>query len=346
MIHDQATPMEASDSSLRILRNIAVHSLILLLTYSVVATISSPFVRAQDQIAANAEKSHALSVKELNSLYDGRTWVWDDGAAYFSAANRGFTAWTGKEKTATYGEGSWSVSDQGRLCWNARWHSLGGNGPSTTCFEHRSDNQNIYQRKLPQGKWYLFGHTPALADDLMQKLQPGDHVSEDYQKNKRYLAEHKDQIATDAAKARALTAEELNSIYQDRTWPWEDGAAYFRAANRGFIAWVGKGTKATYADGSWSVNDQGRLCYSATWHGLWRNSPWERRTAPSCFEHRRDDETIYKRSLPHGKWYVFSHAPALPDDEIRKLQPGDHVSEDYQKSKRYLAGIGHSRKKI
>src|SRR5690242_17430201 len=107
-------------------------------------------------------------------------------------------------------------------------------------------------------------------------------------------AKSEDEFATNAEKGRALTSKELNAIYQDHTWPWADGAAFFRAANRGFIAWVGKDKKATYAEGTWSVNDQGRLCYVATWYGPWGHS----NAKPSCFEHRSDDRNIYKRMLP------------------------------------------------
>src|SRR5205814_1625801 len=131
------------------------------------------------------------------------------------------------------------------------------------------------------------------------------------------FASAEDQIPTDPAKGRPLTAKELNSIYQDKTLPWDNGAAYFRTANRTFIAWYGKEKKATYAEGSWSVNDQGRLCYSALWHTLEGQGP-----STTCFEHRSSDTEIYARKLPDGNWYVFSHLPAQPEDAIQKLQSG------------------------
>jgi hypothetical protein len=154
------------------------------------------------------------------------------------------------------------------------------------------------------------------------------------------VAKAEDQIAADAARGRVLTAKELNAIYEDRSWRWNNGAAYFRTPNRTFIAWVDKGAKASYADGSWSVSDPGRLCFTATWHGL-----GAQRRASTCFEHRTDDKNIYQRRLPDGEWYVFSHLPALPGDEIQKFQPGDHVSEEYQTNKRYLAEHGRGKKR-
>jgi hypothetical protein len=309
------------------------------LAFSMVMTISPQFAKADDQIAADAAKGRPLTVKELDSIYQDRTWPWENGAAYFRAENRGFVAWVGERAQATYAEGTWSATDQGRLCFSAVWHSRGGNAPSTTCWEHRSDDKNIYQRKLPDGQWYIFSHLPALSDDAIQKLQPGDHVSKDYQVNKTYLAQHKDPIADEAANGRALTGKELDRIFEGRSWPWGDGAAYFRPANRGFIAWVGKGFKASYADGTWSVNDQGRLCFDAIWHGN-----QGKHSSTTCWEHRSDDRNIYQRKIPDGRWDIFSHLPPLPDDAINKLHPGDRVSENYQANKRYLAKT-HTRKK-
>jgi hypothetical protein len=325
---------------MRILTKAVVGSLTVTLMYGVVAATSLPFAKAEDQVAADAAKGRALTTKELDSIYQDRSWRWSNGAAYFRAQNRMFIASVDKGAQASYAEGSWSVSDQGRLCFTATWHGLGGQRTASTCFEHRTDDKNIYQRKLPDATWYVFSHLPALPDDEIQKLQPGDQVSEDYRTNKRYLAEHKDQIAVDAAKGRVLTGQELNSIYEDRSWRWNNGAAYFRAPNRVFIAWADKGAKAAYAEGSWSANDQGRLCFNATWHGR-----GGQRTASTCFEHRTDDKNIYQRKLPNGKWYVFSHLPALPDDGIRALQPGDHVSEDYQTNKRRSAEHAPRRKR-
>jgi hypothetical protein len=307
--------------------------------YCITTISSSRFAKAEDQISADAEKAHSLTAKELDTIYKDKTWPWDDGAAYFRAPNHAFTAWGGEGDKATYAEGTWSANDTGHLCFKATWYSRQGKGPSTICFEHRSDAKNIYQRKLPDGQWYIFSHLPALPDDAVQKLQSGDHVSEKYEANRHYLAEHKDQ-GGGAANGQPLTGKELDSIYQDRTWHWDDGAAYFRAAKRVFMASVGKGAEATYAEGEWSVNDQGRLCFSATWHSRQGKGP-----STICFEHRKDDKNIYQRRLPHGQWYVFSHLPALPTDAIQKLEPGDHVSESYQKNRRYVAEHSRRRKR-
>jgi hypothetical protein len=328
-----------SASNCRIRSKIALYSLTGFVAYSVVAISSLPFAKAQDQISADAEKGRALNTTELSSFYADRTWPWEDGAAYFGAANHRFIAWLDRDKI--YAEGSWSANDKGRLCFNASWHGIWGHSNAkSSCFEYRTDDKNIYKRALPDGKWYIFSHLPAQPSDEIKQLQLGDQVSENYQKNKAYLAENKNPIAAMAAKAQPLTSKELAAIYEGRTWLWDNGAAYFSASNRTFMAWSNSGRKPAYAEGSWSANDQGRLCSNATWH-----SGGGQARSTSCWENRGDEKNIYQRELPDGKWYIFSHLPALSDDAIQKLQLGDHVSEDYQRNKRSAARTGHGRKR-
>jgi Protein of unknown function (DUF995) len=334
--YKRGTPLQASGTTCNVLSKIALYSLTVFLTYSVWVTLSSS-AKAQDQITADAERGRALFAAELRSIYENRTWPWEHGAAYFAAANHRFIAWLDTDKT--YAEGSWSVNDNGRLCFDATWYGVEGHSDATACFEHRTEDKNIYKRALPDGKWYIFSHLPTQPGDELKKLQLGDQVSENYQKNKTYLAEHKDSIGDEAAKARYLTAKELTSTYEGHTWQWDDGAAYF-APNRTFIAWANNGIQAAYADGSWSVSDQGRLCSNATWHGRGGNGQ-----STMCWEARIDEKTIYQRKLPAGKWYILAHFPARADDGIQKLEPGDHVSAGYQRNKRSVVEAGDGKGK-
>jgi hypothetical protein len=290
-----------------------------------------PFARAQDQVAADAAKGRVLTAKEINAIYEDRTWLWGDGAAYFRT-NKEFFAWFGKDEKASYAEGSWSTNDQGLLCFHATWYGLEGHSASSSCFEHRTDDKNIFQRKTPDGGWYIFSHLPQVPGDLIEKVQNGDRLSDDFQKTKRYLADYRKQIIANAPKSPALFAKELRSIYADRTWSWDGGAFYFRSKNEDFRGWVGKNANAHYAEGSWSVSDHGRLCVHATWYDRKGHGP-----ATTCFEHHADGRNIYRRKLPDGEWSVVGHLPRQPGDEIDNLQTGDRVSEGYQANKRYIA---------
>jgi hypothetical protein len=326
-----------SRTAYNVLSQLALYSLTVFLTYSVLAALSSS-AKAQDQITADAERGRALFATELRSIYENRTWPWEHGAAYFAAANHRFIAWLDMDKA--YAEGSWSVNDNGRLCYDAIWYGVEGQSDTkSACFEHRTEDRNIYKRALPDGKWYIFSHLPAQPGDEITKLQLRDQVSENFQKNKNYLADLTDPIGDEAAKARSLTAKELTSMYAGQTWQWADGAAYF-VPNRAFMAWANNGTKAAYADGSWFVSDQGRLCSNATWHGREGNAQ-----STTCWETRIDEKRIYQRKLPAGKWYILAHIPARADDEIQKLEPGDRVSGGYQRNKRSLVETGDSKGK-
>ena len=95
--------------------------------------------------------------------------MWEDGAGYFGTRDRTFIAWTNEAPTASYADGSWQLTDRGLLCFSAFWRAVNGGRQARTCFEHRADDKRIYQRRLPRGGWYVFGHLPtAEAEDELQ----------------------------------------------------------------------------------------------------------------------------------------------------------------------------------
>jgi hypothetical protein len=157
------------------------------LACGVLAASGAHAIDEDPAITALAKGTRVLTVGELNALFDEKTWQWTNGAGYFGTApKRQFIAWTGND---TYADGSWSAANGGRVCFRATWHSIQGREPAETCFEHRSDNKVIYQRKLPNGAWYVFSHSPPQTGDEVQKLQRGDFVSKTYQANKKFVAE-------------------------------------------------------------------------------------------------------------------------------------------------------------
>lgn len=144
--------------------------------------------KAQEKVVAAAMSGPVLTKAELHKIYSGRTWYWKDGAAYFRP-NQRFEAWVKTGPQTTYGEGSWSVANTGQLCIRATWHSLSGNTKTFICYVHRIRNA-IYQRELPRGRWYLFGHIPPQRGDEINKLEQGDHISAEYLRAKRYVTRH------------------------------------------------------------------------------------------------------------------------------------------------------------
>nr|WP_245455206.1 DUF995 domain-containing protein [Mesorhizobium sp. M9A.F.Ca.ET.002.03.1.2] len=132
-------------------------------------------------------------------------------------------------------------------------------------------------------------------------------------------------------KARAMTSAELYMLYRDKSWQWTDGAGRMQAEGRRFSAWAGSGEKAAWAEGRWTVADNGRLCFKAQWHsssGVAANR--------TCFSHRELGETIYQKREPSGDWYVFKHAAPATEDEFSKLVSQDLVTPDLQRIKSEL----------
>lgn len=129
--------------------------------------------------------ARAMTATELHALYAGKSWRWPDGAGLMEAENRRFSAIAGSGEKSSWAVGRWTVTDAGRLCFVADWHSRSGVFPARTCFRHVIDNGTIYQRKEPAGGWYIFKHAQARADDEFTKLVRQDLVSAELAKRQQ-----------------------------------------------------------------------------------------------------------------------------------------------------------------
>lgn len=145
----------------------------------------APPAKTNVEIAIAALSGRVLTAYELLKIYSDRTWHWSDGAIYFRPDRR-FEAWLKHGVETSYGEGSWSVANNGQLCIRANWHSLSGTTKSFTCYVHRTSDA-FYQRALPRGTWYLFSHIPPKSGDEITKLERGDHVSAEYLRARQYV---------------------------------------------------------------------------------------------------------------------------------------------------------------
>src|SRR5262245_57747377 len=132
---------------------------------------------AAETDAKAAEPGEPLTPFELLRLYQGRSWLWGDGAGYFSPEQRRFTAATGKGSTASSGEGRWFITDTGKLCFTATWVTKDGSTPARTCFSHRKQGDDVYQKREPDGEWYVFKHSPVRDTDEYAKFRVGDYVA-------------------------------------------------------------------------------------------------------------------------------------------------------------------------
>ena len=146
-------------------------------------------------VAAMAEEANLSAVgaaaplapAELVTLYADRTWVWDNGAAYFAKDGRQLRAWTDGQ-SASIGEGRWLVTKDGKLCMDAKWKTLTGSTKGRTCFRHHRLAGTIYQMKDPGGAWYVFQASPAQPGQEYDKFKPGDTTAATFEKIRQMVS--------------------------------------------------------------------------------------------------------------------------------------------------------------
>jgi len=137
--------------------------------------------RASARIAMASMQWAPLDPSAVTRLYAGKTWKWKQGAAYFATDGR-FKAWSRSGRELTEGFGTWTVREDGVMCFTATWETIpakpqqGSNPPLESCFGHQARGNAIAQMKLPSGQWYLFRRSPPRKTDEFFKLLPGDHT--------------------------------------------------------------------------------------------------------------------------------------------------------------------------
>lgn len=123
-------------------------------------------------------KAKPLSAPELLQLFGDKTWKWGEGGGYFDLDRRVFRARTFGDSGESTAKGKWRITDTGKLCFRATWNSPGGKASADTCFQHVLLDGDIYQRKLPDGGWYVFKHAKADPADEFNKLVRKDLVGD------------------------------------------------------------------------------------------------------------------------------------------------------------------------
>lgn len=153
---------------------------ILTVALSILCLTGTANAATQHQIDRRTSRAanHAapMSAAALARLYAGRSWIWKDGAGFFSRKHHHFTAWSHTGAQRSYAKGTWYATDSGKLCMSALWYSKKSVAPNVSCFLHRQKARTIYQKRASGGKWYVFRHNPIKHDDEVLKLRPGDYV--------------------------------------------------------------------------------------------------------------------------------------------------------------------------
>jgi hypothetical protein len=116
------------------------------------------------------------SAVELLQLFGNKTWVWDNGGAFFQSRQRTFRAYSDDDGNRTSAEGRWLLTNAGRLCLQAEWQSVTGNYEELTCFRHVRSGATVYQQKENNGDWYIFVDDGKMPETLVS----GEILSNEY----------------------------------------------------------------------------------------------------------------------------------------------------------------------
>lgn len=142
------------------------------------AALAGSVYPAFSQDLALPAETRVMTALEIHKLYRDKSWQWEKGAGLMKDAGRQFSAWVEGENGKTWAEGRWAITDTGLMCIVATWHSQSGAFPAKTCFSHRIDAGTIYQKREPDGGWYVFRHARQREDDEARKLVAIDLVSQ------------------------------------------------------------------------------------------------------------------------------------------------------------------------
>lgn len=134
------------------------------------AGLSGPAGAATVPVDGLPDGARVMTPAELYLLYRDKNWQWADGAGRMESQNRRFTARVDGEKGKAWAEGRWRITWSGQMCFDAKWHLAHGVFPNKTCFSHRIADGTIYQKREPDGVWYVFRHASGNKDDEARKL--------------------------------------------------------------------------------------------------------------------------------------------------------------------------------
>ncbi|TVR11538.1 MAG: DUF995 domain-containing protein [Salinarimonadaceae bacterium] len=149
----------------RILRSMLIASAAVAMMTSALAAGNTPPADARQ-----------LTAVELLRIFGDRTWVWENGGAFFQSRNRTFRAHSKDDGSRTYAEGRWRLTNSGRLCLQAEWRNASGRYPDVTCFSHVRSGTTIYQRRGRSGNWYVLVDKGRLPKTIVS----GDVLSKEY----------------------------------------------------------------------------------------------------------------------------------------------------------------------
>ncbi|WP_157808401.1 DUF995 domain-containing protein [Brucella intermedia] len=141
-------------------------------------TLAGPVYAEVPQNVVLPAGARAMTAVEIFKLYRNKSWQWENGAGRMKVAGRHFSAWIDSGEGKSWAEGRWVITHTGQMCLKATWHSANGAAPGSVCFSHRVHDGTVYQKREPDGGWYVFRHSKPQEGDEASKLMTSDLVSE------------------------------------------------------------------------------------------------------------------------------------------------------------------------
>ena len=145
------------------------------LLISLLALCASPSLAAECGNKKMPAGATPLTAAELTTLFSGKTWMWKDGGgAYFSPDGK-FTGMSIEFKSV--GTGTWTVSDDGKFCYQADWKQKDKSGPYGECYinvKAKGRYYNASQQGNDKGKWWC---SEASRKGIFGTLKDGDLVT-------------------------------------------------------------------------------------------------------------------------------------------------------------------------
>jgi hypothetical protein len=153
-----------------------------------VAIIGAADAKPAKGAAPGAPGGRPMTAAELRKLYSGKTWLWSNGGGYMDPSGRFYAAVGSKRATGSLARGTWATVGMGRMCFEGRWQAQTGSNSARTCFTHHVKGAEIYQRREPDGAWYVFRHAEAQHSDEFNKIVSGNRISEQFGQVRAALA--------------------------------------------------------------------------------------------------------------------------------------------------------------
>lgn len=153
------------------------HGVRMLAMVAAAATALAGSAYAASQNSEVPSEARTMTAVEIHELYRNKSWQWEHGAGQMKDVGRQFSAWAEGEKGESWAEGRWVITNTGRMCLDAVWHMDNGRVPAKTCFSHMIDDGTVYQKREPDGGWYVFRHAKPQSSDEASKLVAVDLVS-------------------------------------------------------------------------------------------------------------------------------------------------------------------------